>query len=282
MSQVIVSRLVDHGGAARRPFLVRVRADADALADAVGRGAVRQVGRGVFALPGTPSDVVAAAVHNARLGCLSALARAGVAVLRPPEVPHLSVGRQRGRRPSALRNRFPVVIHRGSAEPDGPTSVTVASALARALLCRPGVEGIVPVDSALHQRLVTVGQVHAALPEGAMRATAALGLADPASRSPLETVARLALVRAGLEVRAGVVIPGVGEVDLLVGRCLVVELDGYAYHSGRREFREDRRRDRELLLQGFVVLRFTADEVLRETAHLVAQVRAALANPPRV
>lgn len=286
MSDLIVSRLVEHGGAARRPFLVRTRADAYRLADAVGCGAVRQVGRGVFALPGTSHDVVAAAVHNARLGCLSALSRAGVAVLQRPEVPHLSVGRERGRRPSALRDRFPVVLHRERAQPDGPAPVSVASALARALLCRPGVEALVAVDSALNKRLTTLDEVRAALPEDTPWASLALDLADAASRSPLETVARLALVSQGLHVRAGVVIPLVGEVDLVVEGRIVVELDGYSYHSDREAFAEDRRRDRELVLQGFVVLRFTAREVLEETDRVVAFIRAALGAarpiPPRV
>ena len=71
----------------------------------------------------------------------------------------------------------------------------------------------------------------------------------------------------------------VGEVDLLVEGRVVVELDGFAYHSGRREFDEDRRRDRELALQGYVVLRFTARDVLDDRDRLVATVRAALAAP---
>lgn len=246
---------------------------------------VRQVGRGVFALPGTPRDVVAATVHNARLGCVSALSRAGVAVLREPTEPHLSVGWERGRRPSALRGRFPVVIHRENAVPDGPVTVTVASALARALVCCPEAEALVGVDSALNKRLVTLEAVRAALPQDAIQARLALELADARSRSPLETVARLALVQDGLDVRAGVVIPMVGEVDLLVGGCVVVELDGYAFHSGRGQFGEDRRRDRELVAQGYLVLRFTADEVLRTPWRIVVAVRAALQRcsiPPHV
>ncbi|HEY0117483.1 MAG TPA: DUF559 domain-containing protein [Cellulomonas sp.] len=285
MSELIQSRLVERGGAARRATLVHTRGDAARLAAAVGSGTVRTVGRGVFALPGTPRDLVAAAVHNARLGCVSALSRAGVAVLRPPDEPHLSVGRQRGRRPSALRNRFPVVIHRERAEPDGPTTVKVAAALARALRCRPVAEALVSVDSALNKRLVTIDQVRKALPDDAPWASLALDLADAASRSPLETVARLALVAEGFAVRAGVVISMVGEVDLLVEDRVVVELDGYAFHSDRVAFGEDRRRDRELVLQGFVVLRFTAADVLGEPRRVVAAVRAALAStrrmPPR-
>jgi very-short-patch-repair endonuclease len=47
-------------------------------------------------------------------------------------------------------------------------------------------------------------------------------------------------------------------------RRLVVELDGYAYHSDRTSFEADRRRDRELQARGYVVLRFTYREVMEE------------------
>ncbi len=282
MSELIEARLRAEGGAARRAALVRSRRDALRLADAVGTGAVRRVSRGVYALPGTRRDVVTAAVHNARLGCLSALDAAGVAVLVAPGVPHLSVGRQRGARPSVVRSRFPAVLHRECAEPGGSrSSVGVVSALARVLVCRPGAAALVSVDDALHRRLTSVDAIRDALPQTATAARAALTQADPASRSPLETLARLALRQAGLKVRAGVVIPMVGEVDLLVGGRVVVELDGYAFHSGRDEFREDRRRDRELVLQGYVVLRFTAADVLREPDRMVALVRTDLAAPRR-
>jgi len=73
-------------------------------------------------------------------------------------------------------------------------------------------------------------------------------------------------------------IAGVGLVDLLVECRVVVELDGFAYHSGRREYREDRRRDRELLAQGYLVLRFTWEDVMRDPGEVVRAVRAALAR----
>jgi len=55
------------------------------------------------------------------------------------------------------------------------------------------------------------------------------------------------------------------EVDFLWRKAkLVVELDGYAYHSDRTSFERDRRRDRELQARGYVVLRFTYREVIEE------------------
>jgi very-short-patch-repair endonuclease len=52
------------------------------------------------------------------------------------------------------------------------------------------------------------------------------------------------------------------EVDFLWRDAkLVVELDGYAYHSTRAAFTADRARDRYLTSRGFTVLRFADEEV---------------------
>lgn len=69
----------------------------------------------------------------------------------------------------------------------------------------------------------------------------------------------LALVRAaGLpEPRANVRL-GRHEVDLLWDReRLVLEVDGYAFHSAPSAFERDRQRDAELLSAGFRVVRVT-------------------------
>ncbi len=281
MSTDIVARLAQLGGAARRAELVRRRADDAALNRAVSDGTVIQVGRGVYRLPDASPAFVAAAAHGAVIACVSAVELAGVCVLRQPARPHVAVPRSRGRRPSEARAASPAVVHRvqGADERGGVGApvMALAPALARMLLCCPSTQAIVSVDDALRRRLTTRSAIERHLGATApVGARVALARADGRSRSPLETVTRLALRAAGLPVRAGVVIPMVGEVDLLVAGRVVVELDGFAYHSGRREYREDRRRDRELVLQGYVVLRFTAEDVLQDMVRLVATVVAAV------
>jgi very-short-patch-repair endonuclease len=60
------------------------------------------------------------------------------------------------------------------------------------------------------------------------------------------------------------------EVDFLWrAEGLVVEVDGYRYHSDRAAFRSDRVRDRELNRRGLTVLRF-ADQELDEDPEAVA------------
>jgi very-short-patch-repair endonuclease len=43
---------------------------------------------------------------------------------------------------------------------------------------------------------------------------------------------------------------------------LVVEIDGWSFHRGKRSFAEDRRRDRKLVKAGWRVVRFTAQDVI--------------------
>jgi hypothetical protein len=55
-------------------------------------------------------------------------------------------------------------------------------------------------------------------------------------------------------------------------RRVVVEVDGYTWHSSREAFANDRRRDREVLMSGWFVMRFPASEALYESAACAQQV----------
>lgn len=272
------------GGIARWSELVGGSGEARELDRLVRVGEVVRVAPGAYALPGADPSLVAAGVHRAHATCVTAALLHGLAVLERPAVPHLSVPRARGRTPSKARAAWPAVLHRedGSELVDGALRpvAAVADALARMLTCYPAGPALVTIDSALAGRLVTVEEI-AARVRGPrrVRALVALRQADGRSQSPTETLARLALVRAGLGVVPAARIPGVGWVDLLVEGRIVVELDGFAYHSGRAEYREDRRRDRELLRQGYLVLRFTFEDVMRDPEMVVRAVVAVLANP---
>jgi very-short-patch-repair endonuclease len=57
---------------------------------------------------------------------------------------------------------------------------------------------------------------------------------------------------------------------------LVVELDGYEFHSGRREFQRDREKLTALQLAGLTVLPFTYYDVTRQPREVVAAVNAGL------
>jgi very-short-patch-repair endonuclease len=68
------------------------------------------------------------------------------------------------------------------------------------------------------------------------------------------------------------------EVDLLWDASrLVVEVDGYAFHSTRSAFERDRRRDAELHAIGYRVLRVTWRQIADDREALVATLAGAIA-----
>jgi very-short-patch-repair endonuclease len=110
---------------------------------------------------------------------------------------------------------------------------------------------------------------------GRLRAALAIYRPSPFTRSELER-RFLELVR-----EAGLPTPSVNafvaghEVDALwMDHALVVELDGYEHHRSRAAFERDRRRDLELRLAGFEVLRLTWQRVANEPAVVAKQLRS--------
>jgi very-short-patch-repair endonuclease len=68
------------------------------------------------------------------------------------------------------------------------------------------------------------------------------------------------------------------EVDLLWrAERLIVEVDGYAYHSTRVAFERDRVRDAELQAAGFRVIRITWRQIVEEPLAVAARIARALA-----
>lgn len=69
----------------------------------------------------------------------------------------------------------------------------------------------------------------------------------------------------------------IARVDFVYPKVrLVVELDGERYHTDRDTFRYDRRRQNELIQEGYRVLRFTTWDVFAAPEYVVSQVAAAL------
>ncbi|WP_053708454.1 hypothetical protein [Streptomyces sp. NRRL B-3648] len=161
----------------------------------------------------------------------------------------------------------------------------------------PRDEAVVAVDSALTYRrvgrvrrapLVRSEEIAAALgkaPQGSVRALDRLRLTDPLAGSPAETVARLRMHDAGLhpESQAELRTPDGNRrvVDFLFRAAgLGVEIEGYAYHGTREAHRRDVHRFNQLLRCPEIrsLLRFSAEDVFRRPAYMVAEIRATLAS----
>jgi very-short-patch-repair endonuclease len=67
------------------------------------------------------------------------------------------------------------------------------------------------------------------------------------------------------------------EVDFLWrDRALIVEVDGFRFHSSRAAFERDRRRDAELAGHGFRVLRVTRRQIVDRPEASIARIATAL------
>jgi very-short-patch-repair endonuclease len=135
-------------------------------------------------------------------------------------------------------------------------------------------------------RIVTSGRLEETLVRSARRPGAAALRellakdADPAlTRSQaeqrlLEVVRKARLPQPAVNARVGR-----HEVDLLwrAGR-LVVEVDGFRFHSSRTAFERDRARDAELQASGLRVIRVTWRQIVHEPEAIVARIAATLAN----
>ena len=63
---------------------------------------------------------------------------------------------------------------------------------------------------------------------------------------------------------------------------VIVEVDGYRFHSTRRAFEHDRRKDADLRAAGFTVLRVSSEQLERQPYAVIADVTRALIAPTQV
>ncbi|MGI8517602.1 MAG: DUF559 domain-containing protein [Acidimicrobiia bacterium] len=131
---------------------------------------------------------------------------------------------------------------------------------------RKGRNGVGPIRLVLMTRLGWAGLTESQIESECVRILQAAGVDLP---DPQITIRR----------KDGKVIARVDFVFREV--MLVIQIDGWAYHSDRRSFRSDRRSQNAMVLQGYRVLRFTAFDVMAAPEYVVAQVVAALAAQVR-
>lgn len=71
----------------------------------------------------------------------------------------------------------------------------------------------------------------------------------------------------------------IAEIDFAhPGLRIAIEVDGRAHHTGRAAFERDRERQNILMLQGWLVLRFTWEQITQRPHEVLAAIRAAVAQ----
>lgn len=192
---------------------------------------------------------------------------AGVTVLRRPET-----------------GDAPIVTH--------PRFVTAREALADCLTILPDSAATTVLDAALQKRYVRPEEVGEVIEDrlGRGKRNAAglrrlLGRALSGSRSEAEQRMARLLHRSGtgpwvpnfpLRDTSGQV---VAEIDFAhVGLRIAIEVDGRAFHSDRRAFEHDRWRQNALTVGGWLVLRFTWEQITEHPDEVIAVILAAVAQ----
>lgn len=227
-------------------------------------GAIKQIREIVAYIPDTPREIVVARAHRGTLTCVSALAHWEVDLLQAPHECHVAIARNNHRRHTQDTVLHRVYDHHALAFPLFPED-KVATVMCALRCVKTQGEREVIVDSVLNKGLVSKQQLMNAIRERESAGVrAAIDFGEAKTRSPLETRARRILRDLGLRVETGVVIPRVGEVDMIVSAgdvSAIIELDGYQWHSNRGQFGEDRRRDRVVNLSGGRTFRFTWEDI---------------------
>lgn len=276
----VVEILVRLGGCATAAQLSGV--PAGALKAALQRGEVERLARGVYGLPSLGQDRLAAIGYDGVVSHTSAAIAWGLPVLVRPEKPHITVPAHR--RPRAGR---PAELH-WAAVSTAERADRLTSLERTVLDCArilPFGEALAVADAALATGRLMKDELESAAV--AMRGPGrpnAVWVADKATRlseSFLESMLRSLLISAGVdgfEPQVVVHIDGVRvRVDLghRLAR-LALEAEGYAFHGSATAFAADCRRYDDLVTAGWLVLRFTYQQVIGEPAWVVETVRSAL------
>jgi very-short-patch-repair endonuclease len=269
----VVEILERAGGIADRASLVVLTSRAE-VDRALGQGAVVRDGHGRYALPVADSARRAANGLDGVVSHRSAALLHGWELKTAPREPDVLVPKNRK---VARSRREGIALHRG---PSGQCVRRVTSPQ-RTVVDRmrglPFDEVLAVADSALRHGSFTQAELVALAADargpGAARCRRVAALADGRAANPFESVLRaIALDVPGLDLRPQVEITGRGfsvRPDLVdVERRLVLEADSFAWHGDRASLRWDTQRYNNLVVRGWLVLRFAWEDVMHDPAYV--------------
>jgi len=270
------------GGSASAAQLLQVMTERQ-LRSAVQRGEVERVARGVYALPALGPERLAALAYDGVASHLSAAHLWELPLLAHPEEQHVTVPVHRRPRPGR-----PAILHWASVEPDEDLG-RVTTLLRTVLDCArilPFGEALAVTDAALRTGRLSQAELENAASRmrgpGRPMAVRVAAAATPQSESFLESMLRSLLIAAGItEFEPQVTVRDdsgfIARVDLGHRPArIALEAEGYEFHGSAADFAADCRRYDDLVAAGWLVLRFTYQQVLGDPAWVVNRVQAAV------
>lgn len=280
----------DRGGVSGRDELLSAGISSAALYRAVADGTVIRMARGVYRVGpagGFAGMVACAKALRGVVSCDSAALVHGWPMAHTPSRHSITVPRNRGLVPSSG-----VLVHRvdlpvsdlGEVEGlQGTSPLRTVLDCARRL---PLARAVAIADSALRAGLDAAelrSSAVSASGTGAAKVRRVAALVDPEAGSVLESVLRVLLSLAGLPPSHTQfpVRDARGQLVALVDfayelQRLLVEGDGFEFHRGRTDYRNDRRKANAFLIGGWMLLRFSWEDVMGSPDYVVETVRAAL------
>jgi very-short-patch-repair endonuclease len=265
------------GGIATRRALVLATSQEEVRC-AIDSGEVVALTRRRFALPELGESRKTVAALSAVLSHRSAALHWGWAVKTEPSRPEVVVARNRRMSPDQTRR---VVVHRGALGADDVVDgVTSKDRTLLDCLRLPGDEALAVADSALREgesALHLAAIARDARGPGSAGARRVAALATSRAANPFESTLRwTAHDVEGLDLRPQVPIHDpdfLGRPDLVDTHLrIVAEADSFEWHGGRAALARDARRYNALVVRGWLVLRFSWDDVM----HCPDLVRATL------
>lgn len=240
---------------------------------AIRAGIVRRIRSTWIALDDAPAELLAAATGAGRVTCLSLARR------REWWIPDAADDRLHLQlHPNAHRLLENVTFHwaRPLVDRGRVLEASVEDALAHIAQCFSYEDAMSVWESAVKVENLDIESVRSVRwPDAASRncANTIRGQSD----SGLETLFVVRLSPWGIPIRQQVRLAG-RPVDVLIGTHLVVQLDGFAFHSSSADRSRDVAHDAELRMRGYTILRFTYAQVIHDWAHVEATVAAAIAR----
>ncbi|QLD12348.1 endonuclease domain-containing protein [Microbacterium oleivorans] len=264
------------GGIAHRSAVLAAGFPVGVLRESVAGGELRMVRRAWCVSGAAPGDLLAAASAGGRLTCVSLARRRGWWM--PDGIPaqhHVHLV------PHASTTGLDAATATHWTRPLCPVARTdleagIEDALGHIAQCLSWNDALVVWESAARVEALAPETLQA-VPWTSVAArelaSAVTGLAD----SGLETILFAPLRERGLPVVQQAKIAG-RFVDALVGDRLVLQVDGFAFHSSSAQRTADVAHDAELRLRGYTVLRFTYRQLVHERAGVEWTLQRALAQ----
>lgn len=263
------------GHVARTDELLKRGMTARQIESSVRTGTIRRAMRGVFVCRHTDADQHLAVAARARISCCSVLRRAGVWVGLDRRL-HLQLSPQaKGPRPILNHDGYKIRYHWADSRFGNPPRswrVSRMESVWQAIHCLDEENAIACLESAVHQKFLTVAEVRRLCAFAPRRLQAGISEMEFTSDSGQETITRRRLRHIGYSVVAQVRVSGIPySQDLVVEDCVTLETDGKKWHGPDR-FDNDRNRDSHVEGFGRRTLRLTQNHILHEWPTTLATI----------